>query len=157
MGTTELIVEPGRQDVVVVHDFDVAPDVAFRAYTDPGLMPRWKGADRFAVVVDEHDLRVGGRWRLVMTRTDGVEYPMRGVFHEVSTPDRLVSTSEFEAGGPGALQLVVETFEPTPTGCRLTSVSLFASVEDRDRWVPSGGLESGTRAMMARLDEVVAS
>jgi uncharacterized protein YndB with AHSA1/START domain len=86
-----------------------------------------------------------------------VEYPMRGVFHEVSAPDRLVSTSEFEAGGPGALQLVVETFEPTRTGCRLTSVSLFASVDDRDRWVPSGGLESGTRAMMARLDEVVAS
>src|SRR6188472_50896 len=84
MGTTELIVEPGRQDVVVVHDFDAPPEIAFRAYTDPELMPRWKGSDRFAVVVDEHDLRVGGRWRLVMTRGDGTEYPMRGVFHEVS-------------------------------------------------------------------------
>ena len=60
MGTTELIVEPGRQDVVVVHDFDAPPEIAFRAYTDPELMPRWKGSDRFAVVVDEHDLRVGG-------------------------------------------------------------------------------------------------
>ena len=113
MGTTELIVEPGRQDVVVVHDFDAPPEIAFRAYTDPELMPRWKGSDRFAVVVDEHDLRVGGRWRLVMTRGDGTEYPMRGVFHEVSAPHRLVSTFEFEEGGPGALQLLVETFEPT--------------------------------------------
>lgn len=157
MGTTDLIVEPGRQDVVVVHDFDVPPDEAFRAYTDPALMPRWKGSDRFDVVVDEHDLRVGGLWRLIMTRGDGVEYPMRGVFHEVSGPHRLVSTYEFEPGGPGALQLLVETFDPTPTGCRLTSVSLFASVEDRDRWVPSGGLESGTRASMDALDRVLAS
>jgi len=157
MGTTELIVEPGRQDVVVVHDFDAPPEVAFRAYTDPELMPRWKGSERFTVVVDEHDLRVGGRWRLVMTRGDGTEYPMRGVFHEVSAPHRLVSTFEFEEGGPGALQLLVETFEPTASGCRLTSVSLFASVEDRDRWVPSGGLESGTRSSMALLDQVLAS
>jgi uncharacterized protein YndB with AHSA1/START domain len=79
------------------------------------------------------------------------------VFHEVSAPHRLVSTFEFEEGGPGALQLLVETFEPTASGCRLTSVSLFASVEDRDRWVPSGGLESGTRSSMALLDQVLAS
>ena len=53
MGTTELIVEPGRQDVVVVHDFEAPPEVAFRAYTDPELMPRWRGSERFSVVVDE--------------------------------------------------------------------------------------------------------
>ena len=57
---------------------------------------------------------------------------------------------------PASIELS-ETFEPTASGCRLTSVSLFASVEDRDRWVPSGGLESGTRSSMALLDQVLAS
>jgi hypothetical protein len=46
------------------------------------------------------------------------------------------------------------TFETTPTGSRLTSVTWFESVEAMEQTVP--GMEEGLRAAMPQLDVVLA-
>ncbi|MFC7583883.1 hypothetical protein ACFQYP_09045 [Nonomuraea antimicrobica] len=40
---TEFVVEPGRQDIVMIRAFDAPPEVVFRVVTDPELIPRWWG------------------------------------------------------------------------------------------------------------------
>lgn len=156
MTETQVIFEPGRQDVVVRRVFDAPAAVVFAAYTDPALIPVWWGASRFDTHVDEMDVRRGGSWRFVTTnRSDGSEYAFRGVYHDVVPASRIVSTFEFELGGPGYLQLTTDTFVQVADATTLTSVSLFASVEDRDGWIPTD-MESGVRDSMQRLDAVVA-
>lgn len=155
MTETELIVEPGRQDLVVRRTFDAPAHLVWAAYTDPALVPAWWGGTRFDTRVDRMDVRRGGSWRFVTTnRADGTEYAFRGVYHDVVPGERIVATFELEQGGPGYLQLTTDTLTEHDGATTLTSVALFQSVEDRDGWVPTD-MESGIRAATDRLDAVI--
>lgn len=155
MTGTEVLIEPGRQDIVVTRTFDAPREVVFKAVTDPDLVPRWWGSRRFTTEVDRMETRVGGRWRFSSRDgEDGTVYWFSGVYHDVS-PARIVATFEFEAGGPGHLQLIVDTFEQFDDGrTRYRSVALFQSVADRDGWLPTG-MEDGIHESLARLDSVI--
>jgi uncharacterized protein YndB with AHSA1/START domain len=157
MTDTEIVYEPGRQDIVITRVFDAPRDVVFKAFTDPELIPRWWGSRRFTTEVDQMDVRRGGLWRFVTRNNeDGNEYAFRGVYHDVVAPERVVGTFEFELGGPGYLQLGVDTFEETDGKTRYQSVILFQSVEDRDGWIPTD-MDKGIRESMDLLDELIQS
>lgn len=157
MAETEIIFEPGRQDIVVRRVFDAPRDVVFAACTDPASIPHWWGPRTFVTTVDRMDLARGGQWRFLARNTaDGSEYGFRGVYHDVVVPQRIVATFEFESGGPGHLQLTTDTFDEVAGGTRYTSVSLFQSVEDRDGWIPTG-MDEGLGESMDLLDELVRS
>jgi uncharacterized protein YndB with AHSA1/START domain len=148
---TEVIFEPGRQDIVIRREFDAPPGVVFQAFTDPGLIPEWWGSRRFTTIVDTMDVRRGGEWRFVTRNNeDGTEYGFRGVYHDVTAGQSVVSTFEFEHGGPGYLQFVTETFEERDGRTLYTQVSLFQSVEDRDGWIPTD-MDKGIRESMDML------
>lgn len=156
MGRTEVIFEPGRQDIVITREFDAPRDVVFEAFTDPALIPRWWGARRFETVVDRMDVRRGGQWRFITRNSeDGTEYAFRGVYHDVVAPERTVFTFEFEQGGPGYLQLVTEEFEEVDGRTRYVNVALFNSVEDRDGWIPTD-MDTGIRESMEMIDKLIA-
>ncbi|WP_258724236.1 SRPBCC family protein [Cellulomonas sp. NS3] len=155
MTDTELIVEPGRQDLVIRRTFDAPVELVWAAYTDPARVPAWWGGSRFDTRVVEMDVRRGGSWRFVTTnRTDGTGYAFRGVYHDVVPGESIVATFELEQGGPGYLQLTTDTFTEHDGATTLTSVVLFQSVEDRDGWVPTD-MDSGIREATDRLAAVV--
>ena len=56
MDRTEIIIEPGKQDIVFKRVFDAPRDTVFRVMTDPELVPQWWGPAKYAVEVDT-DLR----------------------------------------------------------------------------------------------------
>lgn len=155
MADTEIIIEPGRQDIVITRIFDAPRDVVFKAYTDPTLVPKWWGSSRFTTVVDRMEVRPGGRWRYVTRAADGTEYGFKGVYHDVVAPERIISTFEFEPGGPGHLQLAMASFDEVDGKTKYVGLSVFLSVEDRDGWIPSGGLDEGTREAMDKLAELI--
>ena len=153
MGDTEIIIEPGRQDIVFKREFDAPMDVVFRALTDPTLIPTWWGPRKYETIVDEMEARAGGRWRYINRNAEtGEEFGFHGVYHEV-TPARIVQTTEFEAF-PGSVGLETATLEERDGRTLMTAVSLAPSVEARDGIVASG-MESGARETYDRLDEVV--
>jgi len=57
------------------------------------VLTRVFDAPRFTSSVPELDVRVGGALRIVMHGPDGNDYPMKGVFREVTAPERLVFTN----------------------------------------------------------------
>lgn len=153
---TEVIFEPGRQDIIIKRRFDAPPEVVYRAFTDPELIPRWWGARRFNTTVDRMDVRRGGEWRFVTRNHDsGTEYAFRGVYHSVIAPSTTISTFEFEHGGPGYLQLVTESFEEVDGGTQYVQTSLFQSVADRDGWIPTD-MDKGIRESMDLMADLVA-
>ncbi|MEU6646027.1 SRPBCC family protein [Saccharomonospora sp. NPDC046836] len=153
---TEVIFEPGRQDIIIKREFDAPRDVVFQAFTNPELIPRWWGARRFTTTVEWMDVRHGGKWRFVSRNNeDGNEYAFRGVYHDVVAPSGTVFTFEFEHGGPGYLQLVTESFEEVDGRTQYVQVSLFQSVEDRDGWIPTD-MDRGIRESMDLLADLIA-
>jgi uncharacterized protein YndB with AHSA1/START domain len=148
---TEIIIEPGRQDIVFRKVFDAPREIVFRALTDPSLVPSYWGPAAYETIVDVMEPRVGGRWRFVHRGPDG-EAGFRGVYHDV-TPERIVQTNEFE-GFPGPVALETATLEERDGKTYYTAVSLAPSVEARDAMVASG-MESGARELYDRLEKLV--
>ncbi len=146
----DVVAEPGRQDVVITRVFDAPRDLVYAAYTDPAHVADWWGPEQYTTVVEEMDVRPGGRWRYVQRGPDGAEFGFHGVYHLVSPPEQLVYTFEFE-GVPGHVVMETIRFEDLGDGrTRLVDVGVFQSVEDRDAMVASG-MESGADESMNRL------
>ncbi len=152
MGDTEIIIEPGKQDIVFKRTFDAPREIVFRALTDPPLIPNWYGPRKYETIVDVMEPREGGRWRFINRDSDGQEFGFHGVYHEV-TPERTVQTWEFE-GFPGSVALETALLDERDGKTYLTAISLAPSVEARDM-VVSSGMESGARETYDRLDELV--
>ncbi|HEY4140108.1 MAG TPA: SRPBCC domain-containing protein [Pseudolabrys sp.] len=80
----------GEGTVDIVRTFDAPRTLVWQAWTDPKMMAGWFGPRQFTSSVPEYDVRVGGKLKIVMHRPDGNDYPMKGVFQEVSPPEKLV-------------------------------------------------------------------
>jgi uncharacterized protein YndB with AHSA1/START domain len=148
-------IEPGKQEIVMTRTFDAPRDLVFKTMTDPNLIPRWWGPRYLTTTVDEMDLRPGGRWRYLQRDPQGNEHAFHGVYHDITAPERLVFTFEYE-GVPGHVLLDTVTLEEVDGKTRLTDQSVFQSVADRDGMVQSG-MESGATEMMERLEELLAA
>jgi len=144
----------GTPFVSVTRDFDATPAQLFRVQTDPDLVAQWLGPRDMEIVLDEYDVRPGGRYRYIHKGQDGVEYAFRGVFHTVEPDTLVIQTFEWE-GAPGQVSLESAVYEKTETGVRLHMNSVFPSVEARDAMVASG-MEHGINDAMDRLTELLA-
>ncbi|HEX3731564.1 MAG TPA: SRPBCC family protein [Mycobacteriales bacterium] len=151
---TVMVADPGENMVVATRLFDVSRELLFAAYTDPTWLPRWWGPSETSIVVDELNVRAGGRWRFLLRDPDGNELAFRGVYHEVTPPARLIYTFEFE-DLPGRVLLETVAFDTDADGkTRLTDVSIFPSADARDGMVESG-MEKELAETMDRLEELL--
>lgn len=153
MGNTEFTIEPGRQDIVITRVFDAPRDVVFRAITDPELVPNWWGPAQYEVIVDRIEVRPGGQWRFINRDAEGHEFAFKGVYHDITAPERVVQTFEFE-GAPGHVALETATLEEIDGKTKYIGVSVFQSIEDRDAMVKSG-MQEGASESMDRLAELI--
>lgn len=152
MSETEVIIEPGKQDVVITRVFDAPRDVVFQTMTDPDLIPKWWGPRSTTTEVDKMEPRTGGRWRFVH-RSEGQDFGFHGVYHEVAPNERVVQTTEFELA-PGHVALETVTLEDVDGKTRYVSRALYDTVESRDAAVQSG-MEGGMRETLDRFAELV--
>jgi uncharacterized protein YndB with AHSA1/START domain len=155
MSKAFLAAAPARHDIVLTREFDAPRELVFRTYTDPEAIPRWWGPRRLTTTVDRMDVRPGGGWRFVQHDADGNEFAFHGFYHEVVPPERIVGTFEFE-GMPGHVALETTTLEDLGGRTRLTTVTVFQTVEDRDGMI-AAGMEEGATESMDRLEALLTS
>lgn len=155
MGDTEFVIEPGRQDTVMIRVFDAPRDVVFQVVTDPDLIPRWWGPRSYTTRVDRMEVRPGGHWRFVNADARGREFGFSGVYHAVVAPERFVRTWEFE-GAPEEVALETVTLEDADGRTRYVAQSVHPSVEARDAIVRAGGPKGGEQSM-DRLAETISA
>jgi uncharacterized protein YndB with AHSA1/START domain len=102
--------------------------------------------------VEKMDAVAGGSFRFVHER-DGHKYTFFGVYHDVTEPERIIGTFEFD-GLPERGHVIMGTtkFEELPNGrSRLIHQSVFQSVQDRDGMIASG-MERGVSDGYEKLD-----
>jgi uncharacterized protein YndB with AHSA1/START domain len=150
------ITTPTDREIRVERVFDAPRDRVFAVYTDPALIPEWWGPRGTTTVVDRMDVRPGGSWRFVAREPDGSETTFRGTYREITPPERIVQTFEWE-GMPGHVCVETATFEALPDNrTKVTTVSLFHTTEERDGMM-APGMESGLQETYERLDELLAA
>lgn len=93
--------------------FEEPREVVFKAWTDPNIVALWWGPDEYVCPVCEVDARSGGAINIHMQGPDGTVFPLKGEFHEVVEPEKLVFTSGAfldEQGEPQVVEFTVVTF-----------------------------------------------
>ena len=155
---------PTDTQILITRQFDAPAALLFEAYTTPELVKRWWSYSEDQWSVCEIDLRVGGKWRWVITHTNdngSMEVAFHGVYQEIAGPHRLVSTEVFE-GAPGADENtedgVVNTlvFDEADGVTTMTLLSECGSQFVRDMIIESG-MEHGMQTSMDRLEAVAQS
>jgi uncharacterized protein YndB with AHSA1/START domain len=152
---TAVVTLPTDTQILITREFDAPKHLVYQAYTTPELIKRWWSGDRGQVTSAEVDLRVGGRWRFVMTANEGFEVAFHGEYREIVPNERLVSTEVFE-GAPDTEGL--DTLTLTEEGGRTTLRVLLElpSKEDRDMVINSG-MEGGLQEAYNHLEQVAIS
>jgi uncharacterized protein YndB with AHSA1/START domain len=148
-----IVTTPTDREIHVERVFDAPRDHVFAVYSDPELIPEWWGPRDGTTIVDEMDVRPGGAWRFVIRSADGSETAFRGTYREVSPPERVVQTFEWE-GMPGHVSVETATFEDLGDRTKVTTTSLFHTTGERDGMLASG-MERGMNETYARLDELL--
>ena len=152
--TPATITTPSDREIHIERIFDAPRDRVFAVYTDPELIPEWWGPRGTTAEVVEMDVRTGGDYRFVMHSSDGSTTGFRGTYREVSPPERIVQTFEWD-GMPGYVSVETATFEDLGDRTKVTTTSLFYTTEERDGMLGSG-MEQGLNETYARLDELLA-
>jgi uncharacterized protein YndB with AHSA1/START domain len=151
---TRITAEPDRPFVDIVRDFDSPVSVVFRAHTDAELFAQWTGPRQLSMEVLAFDAVTGGQWKYVSEDPQGGRYGFRGVFHTVETDALIIQTFEFD-GVPGLVSTSTARFESIDGGTRISTHTVFPSVEARDGMVASG-MEFGAKESYSRLDVLLA-
>ncbi|MEJ7812333.1 MAG: SRPBCC family protein [Gemmatimonadaceae bacterium] len=149
-GNATVFTTPSDREIVATRVVDAPRRLVFEAWTNPEHVPHWMtGPEGWTMPVCEIDLRPGGAWHFVWRGADGAEMEMRGVYREVTPPERLVNTESWGGEWPDTLNTLVLTEEDGKT--TMTSTVLYASKEARDGALGTG-MKDGWAASNDRLD-----
>ena len=152
---TAVVTLPTDTQILITREFDAPRHLVYKAYTTPDLIKRWWSGDRGNVTSVEVDLRVGGKWRYVMTANAGFEVAFHGEFREIVPNERIVSTEVYE-GMPDGEAVDTATFSDVDGRTMLTIVMQLANKLDRDAIINSG-MEGGMQEAYDHLEQVAAS
>ena len=149
---------PSDTEILIRREFAAPRHLVYRAWTTPELVKRWWHARRGEVTVAEMDLRVGGRWRLVMVTESGFEVGFHGEYREIVPNERIVSTEAYE-GIPdpdAAASLNTLTLTENDGRTTLTILVQHQKREHRDAHINSG-MEAGLQDALDLLEQVAVS
>jgi uncharacterized protein YndB with AHSA1/START domain len=154
---TATVTLPTDEQILITREFDAPRHLVWRAWTTPELVRRWWSGRRGEMTVVEMDLRVGGRWRYVMTAAEGHEVAFHGEYRDIVPEQRIVNTEVFEMPGAdedGVLDVV--EFTESAGRTRLELLVQCPTREIRDLIIESG-METGMQEQMDALEELAIS
>jgi uncharacterized protein YndB with AHSA1/START domain len=143
-------------DLVFERTFDAPRDTVWKAFTDPEIVPHWWGKHGTTTIVEEMDVRPGGKWRYVSRAADREEVAFYGEYLEVDPPQGFKWTFMFDVEGVGPMG-GPETyiFEDVGGKTKVTSTGHMGSVEVLEGAL-STGMVAGALETWDRLADLLA-
>lgn len=125
---TKIHAQDGQQDLTVTREFDLPPELLFKAYEDPTLVEQWMGTKVLKLENKKH-----GSYQFETTDPMGNKHGFNGVIHEFVPNRKITRTFEME-NTRFPIQLEFFEFEKlTENTSKLTMQIVCRSVADRDQ------------------------
>ncbi|AYV56638.1 hypothetical protein CH370_16900 [Leptospira kmetyi] len=159
----EVSVETRERELILSRIFDAPKNLVYRVWTDPKHIVFWWGPKDFTNPICEVDLKVGGKYRLVMRSPEGIDYPLQGVYLEIVENEKIVSTDVMDDhpvewmnelkekldGSPDSPNFTATvTFEEYRGKTKVTIRSTFASNKVRDAFQAMGMIEGWSESLV---------
>jgi uncharacterized protein YndB with AHSA1/START domain len=150
------------KEVVFERTFDVSPDTVWQAWTDPGKLKVWWGPDNVSIPECEVDLRVGGKFFIVMEAGEamgpykGTRWPMEGWFTVVETNKSLSYTAKaWTDGQKETTEIDQETELTLIVENGRTKLKLKATINKTgpDAGMAVQGMQMGFHQQLKKLDK----
>jgi len=75
--------------------FDAPIDLVWKAWTQSEHIAQWWGPKGMKVDIIAHEFKVGGKWKYEMAMPDGSKFTCDGVYSEIVSLKKIVSTANF--------------------------------------------------------------
>jgi uncharacterized protein YndB with AHSA1/START domain len=150
--------DTSAREIALSRVFDAPRELVFDAYTQPEHLQHWWGPNGFSLTTYEHDLRVGGIWRLCMHGPDGRDYQNRIVYNEVEKSYRLGYAHVPDKDTEPVSIVATVTFEAYPEGKTNVNIQmLFQTAEIREVVANTYGAVEGLDQTWRRMAEYLAT
>jgi uncharacterized protein YndB with AHSA1/START domain len=143
---------PADDQILITRAFDAPRHLVYRAWTTPELVRRWWAGNRGEVTLVEIDLRIGGKWRYVMTAHGEFEVAFHGEYRELVEHERIVSTELYEAA-PDAEAINTMTLTEQDGRTTMSILVQHQSKANRDMHIDAG-MEGGMNESLDALERV---
>jgi uncharacterized protein YndB with AHSA1/START domain len=127
-----------KPSLTIKRRFKATPEKVFEAWTSPEKIKRWMGPGEVKTILAENDVRVGGRYHIVMLTPSGEEHDVSGVYREVIANEKLVYTWAWKST-PERESLVTATFKDDGGGGTLMTLLHEQFFDDTARDSHQGG------------------
>jgi len=145
------LITGAANEIIMEREFAAPRALVHRAMTEPALIKRWLGNECSAVIDVQVDLRVGGSYRHVFRRPDGVEFTFTGIYKELGV-ERTVHTERFN-DMPGEA-VVTTTLTESDGITTMLMIERFESAQVRD-FVLSTGMADGAGLSYDNLERLL--
>ena len=136
-----------RPSLRLVRAYRVSPEKVWRAWIDPEALRIWWNQAESPGWRAELDVRVGGRYRVVLRDPEGAYHDVRGVYREVIPHQRLVFTWNLHDGTPETESVITLTLRPDGSGGTVLDFVQAPIFDPRS--------EEGWRGALKRLEELL--
>lgn len=125
---TKIVAKEGEQDLVIVREFDLPLELAFKAFAEPEIVEQWMGTKVLKLESKKH-----GSYQFETTDPKGNKHGFTGVIHEFIPNQKITRTFEME-NTPFGVQLEFYEFESiTEDTSKLTMHVIYESVACRNQ------------------------
>jgi uncharacterized protein YndB with AHSA1/START domain len=147
---TKVNAEDGKQDLVIIREFDLPLELLFKAFEEPQLVEQWMGTKVLKLDCKKH-----GSYQFETSDGKGnVVFQANGVYHEFIPNKKIVRTFEM-SNTPFGVQLEVSEFEElTEETSKVTMHVIYESGAQRDQ-VLKLPFSYGINMAHNRLEEVM--
>lgn len=122
-----------KPSLTIKRRINASPQKVFQAWTDPAQVSRWFGPHEAPCARAEADLKVGGRYVIVMNGADGEVHEVSGTYREIVPDQRIVFTWAWKST-PERVSLVTVSLREDGEATILTLThEQFFDEEARDR------------------------
>lgn len=147
---TKILVEDGKQEMVITREFELPLELLFRAHAEGDIVEQWMGTK----VLQLDSKRHGGYQFETKDAQGNVIFSAHGVIHEF-IPNRKITRTFEMPNAPFGVQLEVYEFEALNNeNSKLKMHVVYESVAQRDQVVKLGMVQ-GINWAHNQLQEIV--
>ena len=148
---TKIDAEDGKQDLLIMREFDLPLELLFRAHAEAEILQQWMGTK----VLKLENKRHGGYEFETSDPAGNVVFRANGTIHDFAPNERITRTFEME-NTPFPVQLEFLEFSSlSDEKSKLTMQIVYRTAEDRDNMLKLP-FKQGINMAHDRLQEVAA-
>ncbi|HEY4154147.1 MAG TPA: SRPBCC domain-containing protein [Puia sp.] len=147
---TKINAGDGKQDLTITREFDLPPELLFKALSEPGIIEQWMGTKVLKLENKKH----GGSQFETRDAEGNVVFKANGVFHEFVPNRKITRTFEMENAPFGVQLEFLELEKLAEDRSKLNMHVVYESVAKRDQ-VLQLPFAAGINMAHDRLQDVV--